>query len=61
MIQCTHVCMLSMGLEKLKFDKVMSVLKNNRLMLSVHPLSYDALGKLLGTREARVAFGYLLV
>ena len=42
-----------MGLEKLKFDKVMSILQKNWFMVSVHPSSY-ALGKLPSTRESRL-------
>ena len=35
-----HVCKVSMGLQKLKFDKVMSLLQGNWFMVSVRPSSY---------------------
>lgn len=40
-----HICKLSMGLQKLKLDKIMTVdVKNNMYMVSVHMIM-DALGE----------------
>ena len=64
-----HVCKLSMVLEKLKFDKMvsMSVLKekpeiinltyntiNNWFMVSVHPSSYGCIWKLLSNEPFHI-------
>lgn len=40
-----HICKVSMGLEKLIFDKVMSMLQGNWFMVSVRPSSYGCTWK----------------
>ena len=61
-----HFCKLSMGLEKLKFHEIVSMLQNNNFYWSIASCIcrvMDALiGKLLvSSREATVAFRYCLV
>ena len=55
-----HVPQLSVGLEKLTCDKIMS--SNQIVMVSVRPRIYQYLSyRLQGNRETRAALGYRLL
>ena len=56
-----HVCKLSFGLEKLKFDKIMPMLSAIGSRLVRLRRHVDSLGKLVCSREASVALGDVLL